>query len=280
MGSFDGKVAIVTGGANGIGKAQVTALVREGCKVVINDHGTRPDGAGSDPSMATRLAAELGSATLANTEDVSQRDGVDRLMQAALERFGRVDILIHGVGFLCDQPLVELDDASWERTQAGILRSTYLCIQAAARHMIARGGGGRIITTSSLIGLVGGAGMPAYAAAKAAIYGLTRVASMELGTHGITANVLSPIAYTRLTAALPVMAHTPNAASIFSPDFVADVTLFLASDAAANVTGTIVDVQGRQVSLMRMTQGGGVLPRGDRWSVDELRERWAEISAS
>jgi NAD(P)-dependent dehydrogenase (short-subunit alcohol dehydrogenase family) len=279
MGLFDGKVVVVTGGGNGIGRAQALAFAREGCKVVVNDRGTAPDGTGEDLSAAGRVATEIGNDALANSEDVSRREGAERLMAAAVERFGRVDILVHAVGFLHDKPLLELDDASWELSQAGLLRSSFLCAQAAAKHMVARGGGGRILLTSSIVGLVGTAGLPAYAAAKAGIYGLARVASMELQPHSITVNVLSPIAYTRLTKDLPVMATVPNAETLFSPTYVADVTLFLASDAAADITGTIVDVQGKQVSIMRMAQGAGALPTGDRWTPAELRERWAELSA-
>jgi NAD(P)-dependent dehydrogenase (short-subunit alcohol dehydrogenase family) len=280
VGLFDGKVAIVTGGGNGIGKAQAKAFAREGAKVVVNDLGTRTDGKGADGTVAEKVAAEIGPNAMPSRDDVSTRDGVERLMATALARFGRVDVLVHAAGFLCDKPIVELDDEGWEHSQRGLLRSTFLCVQAAAKHMTARGGGGRILVTSSIIGLVGGAGMPAYAAAKAGIYGLARTASMELKSHGITVNVLSPIAYTRLTADLPVMATVPNAASLFSPEYVADVTLFLASDDAADVTGTVVDVQGRQVSLMRMTQTASLAPEGDRWTVKELRERWGEISSA
>jgi NAD(P)-dependent dehydrogenase (short-subunit alcohol dehydrogenase family) len=280
VGLFDGKVVIVTGGGRGIGRAQAIAFAREGAKVVVNDRGTKPDGTGADPSVAADVASEIGSAALANDDDVAHREGVERLMRTAIDRFGRIDVLVHGAGFLHDKPLLELDDASWEHSQAGLLRSTFLCVQGASRHMVARGGGGRIIVTSSIVGLVGSAGMPAYAAAKAGIYGLARVASMELKPNNITVNVLSPIAYTRLTKDLPVMANTPNASSLFAPEYVADVTLFLASDAAGEVTGNVVDVQGKQVSLMSMKQGAGILPKGDRWTPAELRERWAELSVS
>jgi NAD(P)-dependent dehydrogenase (short-subunit alcohol dehydrogenase family) len=279
VGLFDGKVVVVTGGGRGIGRAQALAFAREGAKVVVNDHGTKPDGTGEDPSVAADAAKEIGANALASSDNVAHRAGVERLMRAAIDRFGRIDVLVHGAGFLRDKPLLELDDEGWEHSQAGLLRSTFLCVQGAAKHMVSRGGGGRIIVTSSIVGLVGSAGMPAYAAAKAGIYGLARVASMELKPNDITVNVLSPIAYTRLTKDLPVMATIPNASSLFAPDYVADVTLFLTSDAAADITGNVVDVQGKQVSLMSMKQGGGIQPKGDRWTTAELRERWAELSS-
>jgi NAD(P)-dependent dehydrogenase (short-subunit alcohol dehydrogenase family) len=282
MGILDGKVAVITGGGGGIGRAHALRFAREGCKVVVNDLGTTLDGHGHDSSVATRVVDEIraakGEAT-ASDDDVSQRAGAERLMKTAVERYGRIDILLHCAGFVRDRILLQLEDDMWDASLAGHVRSAYLCFQAAARHMVERGGGGRLITTSSIVGLVGMPGAPSYATAKAGLYGLGRAAAMELQPHGITVNVISPIAYTRMTENLPVMKTTPNAAELFSPDFVADVTLFLVSDQAADITGAVVDVQGRQVSMFRMVQSAGVMPLlGDRWTPAELRQRWAEIS--
>jgi len=278
MGALSGQVVIVTGAAQGLGLAQARAFAAAGARVVVNDLGTGPNGDGIDPEAAARVAAELGDA-LANTDDACTRVGAERLVAETVARFGRVDALLHNAGWVKDAPLLEVDDATFERSTDGLLNGAFRITQAVARQMVAQGGGGRIVITSSIAGLLGSAGLPAYGAAKAGIYGFARVASMDLQPHGITVNVLSPIAYTRLTAGLPIMQQLPDAQTLFSPDLIADVTTFLLSDDAADITGAVVHVQGSQLSMMHMAQTGGALPeQGARWTPAELKARWVEIA--
>jgi NAD(P)-dependent dehydrogenase (short-subunit alcohol dehydrogenase family) len=188
-----------------------------------------------------------------------------------------VDVLVTNAAAFLDGPLTEVDPAYFGRTIDVCLRGTFHCVAAVAKHLVARRAPGRIVTTTSLAGLRGSPGLPIYSAAKAGIYGLSVTAAQELKPHGITVNTLSPIAWTRMTAG--PMADIPNAAEMLSPRFVADVVAFLASDAAADVTGAVVEVQGRQVSVSRMLQSAGAQPAdGERWTIAELSRRWAEVS--
>ena len=281
MGLLDGKVAIVTGGGGGIGRAEALRLAEAGAKVVVNDIGCAPDGTGRDPGVADAVVAEIvarGGEALASHDDVSSAEAVDRMMRAAIERFGAVDVLVTNAAVFRDAPLVELDPALYDGVMDTCLRGAVLCVSAVARHLVERRATGRILTTTSLAGLRGTAGLPLYSAAKAGVYGLTITAAQELKPHGITVNTLSPIAYTRVTA-VP-MKDIPNAAELLSPSYVADVALFLVSDLAADITGAVVEVQGQQVSISRVLQSTGVLPAGGvRWTPEELAKRWPEIQA-
>jgi NAD(P)-dependent dehydrogenase (short-subunit alcohol dehydrogenase family) len=277
MGILDGKVVIITGAGRGLGRAYALEFAKHGAKLVINDRGTEPNGIGHDAAVAAAVASEVGlDIALANDDDVSTRAGVDALMAAALARFGQVDVLVHNAGFVRDAAILDLDDETWTASINGLLTSTYMMVQAVAKHLISRNAPGQILATTSLIGIHGGAGLPTYAAAKAGIIGYCKSASMELKPHGIAVNVLSPLAYTRLTA--PMFADVPNAADLLKPESIADVAVYLASPLASNITGTVVDVQGPRVALIRSTQAEGVVAsRGPRWTPEELHERWSEF---
>src|SRR5262249_15912990 len=161
---------------------------------------------------------------------------------------GQLDILINNAGILRDKTLIKMEDAMWDLVVKVHLRGTYLCTQAAAKAMIDRGQGGRIINTTSVSGLIGNFGQTNYSAAKAGIYGFTRTGHMELhAKHKITVNALAPVALTRLTEDLPMMQAVPNVKDVLAPEHVSPVALFLASDLAASLSGVVVGVQGKQV---------------------------------
>lgn len=280
MGLLSGKVAIVTGSGQGIGRAHALRLAEEGCAVVVNDIGTSPHGEGRDPSFARAVVAEIeakGGRALVSDHDVTREAEVDAMVAAAVMAFGKVDVLITSAAIFPDDSIVELTEDKWARTIDVNLRGTFLCVRAVARHLVGRGAPGRILTTTSLAGLRGTPGLTAYSAAKAGIYGLTLTVAQELRARGITVNTLSPLAYTRVTA--QPLADVPNAAEHLAPHFVADVAAFLVSDLAAEITGTVVEVQGVQVWLSRMLSTTPSLPEGARWTPEELARRWSEIAA-
>lgn len=281
MGLLDGKVAAITGAGGGIGRAHALLFAREGAKIVVNDLGGARDGTGHSASLADHVVAEIKSAggeAIANHDDVADEAGAASIVATAVDTFGKLDILINNAGVLRDKTLRKMTPEMWDVVIRVHLRGTFLCTQAAALHMLERDGGGRIINTTSVSGLLGNFGQANYGAAKAGIYGLTRTAAIELKKRHITVNALAPVALTRMTEDLPMMQAMPNAADLLAPEHVAPAALFLASDLAADITGQILAVEGKRIYIYKMTQTAAVMPSGEAWTAQEIRERWSDIA--
>ena len=282
MGLLDGRVAAITGAGGGIGRAHALLFAREGAKVVVNDLGGARDGTGSGTTLAEKVVEEIraaGGEAVPSYDDVSERAGADHIVTTAIDAFGKLDILVNNAGILRDKTLLKMDDAMFDLVVRVHLRGTFLCTQAAAKHMADRGKGGRIINTSSVSGLLGNFGQINYSAAKAGIYGLTRTASMELKKYAITVNALAPVAVTRMTEDLPMVKMLPNAADLLAPEHIAPAALFLASDAAADITGQVLAVEGPRLYLFKMIQTNAVSAKdGKEWTAEEIRARWKEIA--
>jgi NAD(P)-dependent dehydrogenase (short-subunit alcohol dehydrogenase family) len=214
-------------------------------------------------------------------DDVADRAGADAIVKTAVSAFGQLDILVNNAGILRDKTMLKMEDEMFDLVVRVHLRGTYLCTQAAAKHMAERGKGGRIVNTTSVSGMLGNFGQANYSAAKAGIYGFTRTCSMELKKYNITVNALAPVAVTRLTEDLPMIQAMPNAKDFLSPEHVAPAALFLASDLGADQTGTILAVEGPRMYLFKMSQTGAVTAKDGRmWTAQEIRERWGEISGA
>jgi NAD(P)-dependent dehydrogenase (short-subunit alcohol dehydrogenase family) len=284
MGLLDGKVAIITGAGGGIGRAHALLFAREGAKIVVNDLGGARDGTGQGTTMAEKVCAEIvaaGGQAAPSYDDVSEKSGAENLVKVALDAFGHIDILINNAGILRDKTLLKMEEAMFDLVVKVHLRGTFLCTQAAAKHMTERGKGGRIINTSSVSGLMGNFGQTNYSAAKAGIYGFTRTCAMELKKHNITVNALAPVAHTRMTEDLPMMQALPNAKEFLSPEHIAPAALFLASDLSSDITGTVLAAEGPRMYLFKMIQTPPIMPKdGTAWTAQEIRERWAEISGT
>src|SRR5947209_777701 len=282
MGLLDGKVAIITGAGGGIGRAHALRFAKEGAKVVVNDLGGDRSGGGKGAEMADKVVEEIkaaGGDAVANYDSVATREGADGMLWSALAKFGKLDILVNNAGVLRDRSFLNMSDADWNVVFDVHMKGTYYCSQAAARQLKIQNKGGRIINTTSVSGLMGNFGQANYSAAKAGIYGFTRTLSIELKKANITVNALAPVAFTRLTEDLPMIAAMPNAKDFLSPEHISPAALFLASDLSADITGTIVGVQGPKVSVYKMVESAGAMPRsGEHWTAQELRERWAEVS--
>jgi NAD(P)-dependent dehydrogenase (short-subunit alcohol dehydrogenase family) len=282
MGLLDGKVALITGAGNGIGRAHALLFAKEGAKVVVNDLGGARDGSGSDARAAQLVADEIkaaGGQAVANYDDVSERAGAEGMVKQAVDAFGQLDILVNNAGILRDKTLLKLEDANWDIIMKVHLRGTYLCTQVAAKHMADRGKGGRIINTSSVSGLMGNFGQANYAAAKAGIYGFTRTASMELKKYNITVNALAPVAVTRLTDDLPFFQQMPNAKEMLAPEHISPAVLFLASELASDLTGIVLAAEGPRMYMFKMLQTPPVTAKdGAHWTAQEIKDRWGEIA--
>ena len=278
---LEGKVAAVTGAGGGIGREHALALARAGAKVVVNDLGSDRHGGGQGSQMADRVVEEvraLGGEAAASYDSVATREGADGVVWTALNRFGRLDVLVNNAGILRDRTLLNMSEDDFDLVLQVHLRGTFLCTQAAARAMKARGRGGRIVNTTSLSGLLGNFGQANYASAKAGIYGLTRVAALELQKAGITVNAVAPVALTRMTSDLAMMKGATE--KDLGPQFVAPLVVFLASDLAQDITGQVVGVQGGKIFLYRMETTGGVDKEPSRglWTPEELKAAWDKIS--
>jgi NAD(P)-dependent dehydrogenase (short-subunit alcohol dehydrogenase family) len=280
-GLLDGKVAAVTGAGGGIGREEALALAREGARVVVNDLGSDRHGGGRGSEAAERVVEEIraaGGDAVANADSVATREGADGIVWTALSRFGRLDVLVNNAGILRDRTVLNLGEDDFDRVIDVHLRGTFLCTQAAARAMKLQGRGGRIVNTTSLSGLLGNFGQGNYAAAKAGIYGLTRVCALEFQKFGVTVNAIAPVALTRMTSDLAMMKGATEAQ--LGPRHVAPVAVFLASDLSADLTGRIVGVEGGRIFVYRMETTAGVERdvAKESWTAKEIREAWGRIA--
>jgi NAD(P)-dependent dehydrogenase (short-subunit alcohol dehydrogenase family) len=285
MGLLDGKVAIVTGAGGGIGRAEALLFAREGAKVVVNDVGCARDGSGESDQTADGVVAEIkaaGGAATASHDSVATAAGAASIVKAAVDAFGRVDVLVNNAGIIRDKTLLKMDEAMWAPVIAVHLTGTFFCTQAAAKQMIAQpplpgdGTRGRIVSTTSLSGMIGHFGQANYAAAKAGVYALVRTAAIELQKHRITVNAIAPIAKTRMTEDLPAM----QGMEALTPEHAAPAALFLASDLCGDRSGVVLAVSGPRMYLYKVVESAGKFKESDDgvWTAQEIAENWSAIA--
>lgn len=244
---MEGRVALVTGGGRGIGRATAVRLAESGAKVAVSYRAN--DEAAEETA---RLVREAGAECELFKGDVASSDDVAALIKGVNEAFGPVEILVNNAGTTRDNIMMRMKDAQFDEVIATNLKGTYLCTRAVLRGMV-RARWGRIISVSSVVGLIGNAGQANYAASKAGIIGFTKSIAREVGNRGITANTVAPgYIKTELTAGLPeeiterVLGQVPIG-RLGEPEEVADVVAFLAGEGAAYVTGQTLAVDGGMV---------------------------------
>jgi NAD(P)-dependent dehydrogenase (short-subunit alcohol dehydrogenase family) len=253
----EGRVAIVTGAGRGIGREHALLLAHHGAAVVVNDLGGSMDGEGADKGPAQQVVDEIeamGGRALANTDDISDWDGAERLVRSAVETFGRLDILINNAGILRDRMLTNMSEAEWDAVIKVHLKGTFCPSRHAAAYWRERTKAGetndaRIINTSSPSGIYGNVGQTNYGAAKMGIASFTIIAAKELGRYGVTVNAIAPAALTRMTEGLGMGEAPEEIKEQMSPAHIAPVVCWLASPEAAHVTGRVFDVSGRMISV-------------------------------
>jgi 3-oxoacyl-[acyl-carrier protein] reductase len=238
-----GRIAIVTGGSRGIGRAIAACLAEDGAAVVVS---------GRDAERLERVAHELeglGGTAVAVAADVASREDAERLVDVARTRFGRIDILVNNAGITRDVLLVRMKDADWDDVMQVNLRGVFLMTRAVSKSMV-RQKTGRIINIASTAGAMGNAGQVNYSAAKAGLIGLTRAAARELAHWGILVNAVAPgLIETDITASMPADARDALIAQVplkrmGAARDVAEMVRFLAGDGAAYVTGQVFHVNG------------------------------------
>ncbi|HEX7453619.1 MAG TPA: SDR family NAD(P)-dependent oxidoreductase [Polyangiaceae bacterium] len=279
MGLLDGKVTVVTGAGNGIGRATALLFAREGAQVLVNDLGGNRDGSGTAPSAADAVVAEIrqaGGTAEVSYDSVATKQGAEAIIGKAISAFGRIDVLLNNAGILRDKTLLKLSLEDWQAVLDVHLTGSFLCTQAAAQKMKEQGSGS-IINTTSVSGMLGNFGQSNYAAAKAGIYGLTRTASIELQRFGVRVNAVAPIAKTRLTEDLPMFEKLEES---LSPEHVAPAHLFLASPLSNDVTGAVLAVAGGRMSVFKVVESPGKYKESDGgvWSALEIADHFESIS--
>jgi len=249
-----GKVAVVTGAGQGLGRAYAVALAQAGASVVVND---------LDARAAAETAARAGTRAVVVPGDVGERAVADALVARAVEKFGRLDAMVTNAGVLRDAVLWKMTDEDFDLVVRTHLRGTFLCALAAAVRMREQGQGGRLILVGSPAGQYGNFGQTNYAAAKAGVVGFARTWALELARASITVNAVVPTAWTAMTATIPI--YKPLAARVAAgeplppavrrehaigrPEDCTGLVVFLASDGASGITGQAIGVGGDRLCL-------------------------------
>jgi NAD(P)-dependent dehydrogenase (short-subunit alcohol dehydrogenase family) len=276
----EGRVVIVTGAGRGLGAAHALGFARQGASVIVNDVGVSLDGQGADTTPADDVVAqirELGGEAISNNDDVSDFDGAGRLVGAAIDAFGRLDVLVNNAGIVRDRMFVNLGIDEWDAVIRVHLRGHFCTARHAAAHWRDRRKAGeqvhgRIINTSSGAGLMGSVGQSNYVAAKAGIAGLTVIQAAELARYGVTANAIAPSARTRMTetAFAEMMAEVADGFDAMAPENVSPLVVWLGSVDSADVTGRVFEVEGGTVSVCDGWQHGAPVDKGARWDPAEV----------
>ena len=257
VGLCEDRVCIVTGAGRGIGREHSLMLAAQGAKVVVNDLGGSMDGVGAEAGPAQQVVDEivaLGGQAVANTDDISDWAGAEKLVAQAVDAFGRLDVLVNNAGILRDRMLTNMSEAEWDAVIKVHLKGTAGPSHFAAAYWREQSKAGeavdaRIINTSSPSGIYGNVGQTNYGAAKAGIAAFTIIASMELARYGVTVNAIAPAALTRMTENLGMGQVSDEAKEQMSPRWIAPIITWLASTESAAVTGRVFDVSGQALSV-------------------------------
>jgi NAD(P)-dependent dehydrogenase (short-subunit alcohol dehydrogenase family) len=252
---FDGRVAIITGAGGGLGRSHALELARRGASILVNDLGGALDGSGSSMSAAQRVVDEiiaLGGRAAANHDSVATPQGGEAIVQAALDAFGRVDVVVNNAGILRDKAFHKMDHTMIDKVIDVHLKGALYVSQPAFRLMREQGYG-RILNTSSASGLFGNFGQANYGAAKAGLAGLTRVLALEGAGHGIRVNAIAPIASTRMTEDI-----LGDLAAKVSPDSVSPLVAYLTHEECP-VNGHVYSVAGGRIARIFIGETHGVV---------------------
>ena len=272
---FDGRVAIVTGAGQGLGREHALDLAARGAKVVVNDLGGAVDGTGSSGGPASDVAEQIrknGGTAVPNGDNVATPEGAEAIVNTAISEFGKVDVVVNNAGILRDKSFMKMTADDFDAVLAVHLRGSFLVTHAAWPHLRAQGYG-RVVMTSSPAGLFGSFGQANYASAKMGLVGLAKALSVEGAKYGIKVNVIAPVAFTRMTAGI----LPDDLSDRLGPEFVSPVVSYLAHE-ECEATGQVYSVAGGRVARVVVAEGPGWLKRGTL-TAEDVRDAWDQINA-
>ena len=290
MGMLDGKVAVITGAGRGLGRAHALLMAQEGAKIVVNDVGSEWDGSGKATGPADDVVKEIkdaGGDAASSFESVTSFDGAKKIIDCAVDTFGKLDIMVNNAGFLRDKMTFNMSKEEWDAVIEVHLTGTFNCgrwacsswrEQSKAGKIIE----GRLINTMSHAGLLGNAGQPNYASAKLGIGALTMVWAREMAKYRVTSNAIVPMARTRMTTQTTAVAGmfaeaAEGAFDEMAPDNVSPLVAYLATDHAANITGRWLSIRGGKLESWLPPQLDKVIDIGKRWTPKEISEKIGEL---
>src|SRR6266849_6343368 len=274
MGLLDGKVAVVTGGGTGIGRAVSLGLAAAGARVVVNDYGVSVDGSEPSSEPANQVVSEItskGGKALASPESVATMAGGRGVVELALRKLGGLDIVVCCAGILRERMIFNMTEEEWDAVVAVHLKGHFTVMRPATAHMREKKAGS-IVAFPSTASLEGSPGQPNYSAAKEGIVGLMRSTALAMAKYGVRCNAIAPTADTRMTQRLPDSRR--GAATATPPEAIAPVVTFLASDRAAHITGQVIAVRGNEVSVYVQPAPLRTLTGAEPWTGEELAEVW------
>jgi NAD(P)-dependent dehydrogenase (short-subunit alcohol dehydrogenase family) len=274
----DGKVAVVTGAGRGIGRAVALLMAEHGAKVVVNDVGAEVSGEGRDQSPAEEVVSAIkaaGGEATTNGDSVAQPEGAERIVENALDAFGRVDIVINNAGILRDRIFHRMSNEEWEAVIGVHLMGTFYVSRAAAAHFRQQESGAYVHFTSTT-GLVGNLGQANYGAAKLGIVALSKAIALDMRRYNVRSNCVSPFAWSRMIGSIPT--DTPEQQARveklkrMTPEKIAPMVVFLASDAAKDVSGQVFGVRNNEIFLFSQPRPLRSVQRGEGWTPEMIAE--------
>lgn len=286
MGNLQGKVAIVTGSGRGIGREIAILLAKEGASVVVNDLGGGSDGKGNDTKVADEVVAEIkefGGEAIANDQSVTELENAENIVNTAVEEFGGIDIVVNNAGILRDRMVFKMSEEEWDAVIAVHLKGSFNMTRAASPHFKEQKSG-RFINFTSTSGLIGNVGQANYAAAKLGIAGLNKITALDMARYNVTANAVAPFAWSRLIGSIPTDSDKEKARvdklKKLSPAHIAPLVAFLCSDEAADVSGQIFGVRGKEIMVFSQPRPIRSVYKEEGWSIESLSEIKGSLQGS